>query len=145
MFGREYENTARDLLKAVTAGIDACGETGYGIQVSAAATGPAANVEKTQNAIRELLNKLGSVGGIMGTLFEDHMNPLRFAYDPDGALKTWTGIAELSNAVMNPAPLAQMAVKDPAKFEAIIKGLARTDEWSRDRPMLAASQNIAAG
>jgi hypothetical protein len=35
MFGRQYENTARDLLKAVSAGINACKKTGYGIQVSA--------------------------------------------------------------------------------------------------------------
>lgn len=36
MFGRQYENTARDLLKAVAAGVNACKKTGYGIQVSAA-------------------------------------------------------------------------------------------------------------
>lgn len=35
MFGRQYENTARDLLKAVAAGVNACRKTGYGIQVSA--------------------------------------------------------------------------------------------------------------
>ncbi|WP_431238337.1 hypothetical protein ACQ86B_28020 [Mycolicibacterium aichiense] len=35
MFGRQYENTARDLLKAVAAGVNACKKTGYGIQVSA--------------------------------------------------------------------------------------------------------------
>jgi hypothetical protein len=364
MFGRQYENTARDLLKAVAAGINACKKTGYGIQVSAvnysraeaqsdiseraqplpsppcpapvsaagapSAEGPgvleptlwkvveflvgdlwpngdpaamrtaaaawrtfggslygvtgdmaepynaisaqqlpeaelikapirdigtafsslggscqqvatqldgfAADIEKTQNAVRDLLSKLGSVGGIAGMFFEffkghgedelhkiaddiktvmshlkseasakragvqqaeqnvdtwvrdleksanrefteifgDHvgrvlsmalnaqldspeggfrwlvsnaegiedMNPLRFAYDPDGALQTWKGISDLSSIVTNPAPLVQMALKDPAKFESIIKGLARTDEWSKDRPMLGASQNI---
>lgn len=35
-FGRQYESTARDLLKAVAAGINACRKTGYGIQISAA-------------------------------------------------------------------------------------------------------------
>ncbi|WP_240163152.1 hypothetical protein [Mycolicibacterium sphagni] len=364
MFGRQYENTARDLLKAVTAGINACRKTGYGIQVSAvnysraeaqsdisgrsqplpsppcpaavsppgapSAQGPgvveptmwkvveflvgdlwpngdpaavrtaaaawrafgaslygvsgdmagsyntisaqqipegelikapirdigtglssvggscqqlanqlegfAADVEKTQNAIRELLSKLGSVGGIVGTFFEffkghgedelhkiaddvktvmshlkseasakragvqqaeqnvdtwvrdleksanrefteffgDHvgqvlsgafnssldsteggfrwlvsnaegiedMDPLRFAYDPDGALQTWKGIADLSNAAVNPGTLVSTALSDPQAFEAMLKGLARTDEWSKDRPMLGASQNI---
>ncbi len=364
MFGRQYENTARDLLKAVAAGVNACKKTGYGIQVSAvnysraeaqsdisgraqplpsppcpppvspagapSAEGPgvveptlwkvveflvgdlwpngdpaamrtaaaawhsfgaslygvsgemagpynaisaqqlpeselikqpirdigtafatlggscqqlatqlegfAADVEKTQNAIRELLNKLGSVGGIAGMFFEffkghgedelhkiaddiktvmnhlkseasskragvqqaeqnvdtwmrdleksanrefteffgDHvgqvlsgafnstldsveggfrwmvsnaegiedMNPLRFAYDPDGALQTWKGIADLSNAVTNPASLAEMARSNPQQFEAMLKGLARTDEWSKGRPMLGASQNM---
>ncbi|MGY4708097.1 WXG100-like domain-containing protein [Mycolicibacterium sp. CBM1] len=364
MFGRQYENTGRDLLKAVAAGIDACRKTGYGIQVSAvnysraeavsdisgraqplpsppcpapvsAAGAPsaegagvaepamwkvveflvgdlwpngspaamrtaaaawrtfgaslygvsggmagpynaigaqqmpeselikapirdigavfatlggscqqlatqldgfAADVEKTQNAIRELLHKLGSVGGIVGTFFEffkghgedelhkiaadiktvmnhlkneaaakragiqqaeqnvdswvrdlekaanrefteffgDHvgqvlstafnssldstegafrwlvsnaegiedLNPLRFAYDPQGALDTWKGMADLANAVTNPASLAAMAQSDPQRFESMMKGLVRADEWSKDRPMLGASQNI---
>ncbi|WP_201274457.1 hypothetical protein [Mycolicibacterium sp. CH28] len=364
MFGRQYENTGRDLLKAVAAGIDACRKTGYGIQVSAvnysraeavsdisgraqplpsppcpapvsAAGAPsaegagvaepamwkvveflvgdlwpngspaamrsaaaawrtfgaslygvsgdmagpynaigaqqmpeselikapirdigtafatlggscqqlatqlegfAADVEKTQNAIRELLHKLGSVGGIVGTFFEffkghgedelhkiaadiktvmnhleneatakragiqqaelnvdtwvrdlekaanrefteffgDHvgqvlstafnssldstegafrwlvsnaegiedLNPLRFAYDPQGALDTWKGVADLANAVTNPASLAAMAQSDPQRFESMLKGLVRADEWSKDRPMLGASQNI---
>lgn len=364
MFGRQYENTAGDLLKAVAAGVNACRKTGYGIQVSAVnysraeaqadisrraqplpspacpaavssagapsaeglgvvepamwkvveflvgdlwpngdpaamrtaaaawrafgaslygvsgdMAGPynvisaqqmpegelikapirdigtglssaggscqqlanqlegfASDVEKTQNAIRELLNKLGSVGGIVGTFFEffkghgedelhkiaddvktvmshlkseasakragvqqaeqnvdtwardlekaanrefteffgdgvggmlsgafnssldstegafrwvvsnaegiEDMNPLRFAYDPDGALQTWKGIADLSSAVTNPASLASMAESNPQGFESMLKGLARTDEWSKDRPMLGATQNI---
>lgn len=364
MFGRQYENTARDLLKAVAAGVNACRKTGYGIQVSAvnysraeaqadisgraqplpsppcpasvsAAAAPSAqgagvaepmmwaaveflvgdlwpngdpaamrtaaaawrafgaslygvpgdmagsynvisaqqipegelikapirdigtglssvgcscqqlanqlegfasDVERTQNAIRELLNKLGSVGGIVGTFFEffkghgedelhkiaddvktvmshlkseasakragvqqaeqnvdtwvrdlekaanreftaffgdgvgqvlsigfnssldsteggfrwlvsnaegiEDLNPLRFAYDPQGATQTWKGLADLSNAAMNPATLVSTALSDPQAFEAMVKGLARTDEWSMDRPMLGASQNI---
>jgi len=35
VFGRQYVNTGRDLLKAVTAGINALRTTGYGIQMSA--------------------------------------------------------------------------------------------------------------
>lgn len=364
MFGRQYENTARDLLGAVAAGVNACRKTGYGIQISAvnysraeaqsdisgqaqplpsppcpapvspagapSAEGPgvmepamwavveflvgdlwpngspaamrtaaaawrtfggtlygvsgemagpynaigaqqlpeadlikqpirdigtafstlggscqqlanqlegfAADVERTQNAIRELLHKLGSVGGIVGTFFEffkghgedelhkiaddiktvmnhlkneasakragiqqaeqnvdawvrdleksanrefteffgDHvgqllstafnasmdgtegtfrwvvsnaegiedLNPIRFLYDPEGATQTWKGIADLSNAVTNPASLAAMAQSNPQAFEAMVKGLTRADEWSKDRPMLGASQNI---
>ncbi|WP_431238338.1 hypothetical protein ACQ86B_28025 [Mycolicibacterium aichiense] len=205
-------------------------------QLATQLDGFAADVEKTQNAIRELLHKLGSLGGIAGMFFEffkghgedelhkiaddiktvmnhlkseasskragvqqaeqnvdtwvrdleksanrefteffgDHvgqvlsgvfnstvdsveggfrwvvsnaegiedMNPLRFAYDPDGALQTWKGIADLSNAVTNPASLAEMARSNPQQFEAMLKGLARTDEWSKDRPMLGASQNM---
>lgn len=72
----------------------------------------------------------------------EDLNPLRFAYDPDGALKTWKGIADLSNAVMNPASLAAMARANPQAFEALLKAVARTSEWSTDRPMLGASQNI---
>ncbi|WP_445167604.1 WXG100-like domain-containing protein [Mycolicibacterium sp. Dal123E01] len=205
-------------------------------QVATQLDGFAGDVENTQNAIRDLLSKLGSVGGIAGMFFEffkghgedelhkiaddintvmshlkneasakragvqqaeqnvdtwardleksanrefteifgDHvgqvlsmalnaqldsteggfrwlvsnaegiedMNPLRFAYDPHGALQTWEGIADLSSIATNPASLVQMALKDPARFESIIKGLARTDEWSKDRPMLGASQNL---
>lgn len=205
-------------------------------QLATQLEGFAADVEKTQNAIRELLAKLGSVGGIAGMFFEffkghgedelheiaddiktvmghlkneasekragvqqaeqnvdtwvrnleksanrefteyfgDHvgqvlssalnssldsaeggfrwlisnaegiedMNPLRFAYDFDGALQTWHGVADLSSAVTNPASLAMMAQSNPQQFEALVKGLARTDEWSKDRPMLGASQNI---
>jgi hypothetical protein len=35
LFGRQYVNTGRDVLHAVTAGINACRNTGYGIQVTA--------------------------------------------------------------------------------------------------------------
>jgi hypothetical protein len=35
LFGRQYVDTGRDLLKAVTAGADACRNTGYGIRVTA--------------------------------------------------------------------------------------------------------------
>lgn len=205
-------------------------------QLASELEGFAADVEKTQNAIRELLSKLGSIGGIVGTFFEffkghgedelhkiaddiktvmnhlkneaaakragvaqaeqnvdtwvrdlekaanrefteffgehvgqvlstafnssldsteggfrwlvsnaegiEDLNPLRFAYDPQGALATWKGVADLANAVTNPASLAAMAKSNPERFEALVKGLARADEWSKDRPMLGASQNL---
>jgi len=67
------------------------------------------------------------------------LNPARFAYDPDGAKQTWAGIAKLGNLVTNPIGTYQA---DPEGTEAVLKGLARTDEWSSDRPMLGLTQNV---
>lgn len=67
------------------------------------------------------------------------LNPARFAYDPKGAAQTWGSIAELGNLVMDPAGTY---ARDPEGVKAILKGLARTDEWSKDRPMLGLTQNV---
>lgn len=67
------------------------------------------------------------------------LNPARFSYDPKGAAQTWGSIAELGNLVMDPAGTY---VRDPEGVKAILKGLARTDEWSKDRPMLGLTQNV---
>jgi RHS repeat-associated protein len=195
----------------------------------------AGDVEKTQQAVRDLLSKLGSIGGIVGTFFEflkghgedelheiaddirtvlshmksevdakkatleavkqnvdnwalslegfadrtfvdffgedvgrflavnvnmavdaeeggfrwlvgtveglSDMDPMRFAYDPHGALQTWDGIGKFA-ALANPALAATVVASDPEGVKNMLKGLARTDEWCAQRPMLGLSQNV---
>jgi hypothetical protein len=195
----------------------------------------AADVEQTQQAIRDLLNKLGSIGGIVGAFFEfvkghgddeldeiaddiktvlshvktqadaktalveaakqnvdgwalglerfadrtfveffgqdvghvlgigfnafvdaregdfrwavgmaqsiEGMNPLRFAYDPQGASQTWKGMSE-SAALLNPSMIPVIAASDPEGVKNILKGLARVGEWDPNRPMLSLEQNM---
>jgi RHS repeat-associated protein len=193
------------------------------------------DVEQTQQAIRNLLNKLGSIGGIVGTFFEfvkghgddeldeiaddiktvlshvkteveaeaalveaakqnvdgwalglerfadrtfveffgegvghvlgngfnafadaregdfrwavgmvqsiEGMNPLRFTYDPQGALQTWKGVTE-SAALLNPSMIPAIAASDPERVKNILKGIARVGEWDPNRPMLSLEQNM---
>jgi hypothetical protein len=66
------------------------------------------------------------------------LDPARFAYDPEGAKQTWQGLADFANALTNPVGNYRA---DPDKMQTILKGLARTDEWSKGRPALALTQN----
>jgi len=67
------------------------------------------------------------------------LNPVRFAYDTEGARPTWASIAELGSLVIDPAGTY---ARDPEGVKAILKGLARTDEWSKDRPLVGLTQNV---
>jgi RHS repeat-associated protein len=69
------------------------------------------------------------------------MNPMRFAYDPQGAMDTWKGIGEFA-ALLNPSMIPATVANDPEGVKNILKGLARTDEHSVDRPMLGATQSL---
>lgn len=69
------------------------------------------------------------------------MNPMRFAYDPQGALDTWKGISEFA-ALLNPSMIPAVVANDPEGVKNILKGLARTDEYSAGRPMLGATQSL---
>jgi len=197
--------------------------------LATAVEGFAADVENTQNAIRRLLDRLGSIGSIVGMFFEfvrghgeqelheiaadirtvlDHLkseadakkamfdqalrdvealsqvmqiaadrefkeffgedvgnvlsglwrsgadidrglarwtastvegiedlNPARAFYDPQGALQTWKGLAQMAQVVTNPAA-------DPELTKEIVKGLVRVDEWKTQRPLTALTENL---
>jgi hypothetical protein len=65
------------------------------------------------------------------------LNPLRFAYDPDGAAQTWGGLLQTAFHASNAG-----VIVDPQNFadtwEQIGKGTIHADEWSTDRPGLGA-------
>lgn len=67
------------------------------------------------------------------------LDPTRFASSLDAAGQTWEGVAKFAQLVTNPA--AAIA-SDPQGSLDTVKGLVHADDWSKDRPMLGASQNL---
>lgn len=67
------------------------------------------------------------------------LDPTRFASSPDVAGRAWEGVAKFAQLVTNPA--AAIA-SDPQGSLDTVKGLVHADDWSKDRPMLGASQNL---
>lgn len=73
----------------------------------------------------------GSIEGIAA------LNPTRFASDPEGAKQTWEGIAKLGSLLGNPAAAV---LGDPHGTLETVKGLVHAEDWSKDRPMLGATE-----
>jgi len=67
------------------------------------------------------------------------LDPTRFASDPEAAGQAWAGVAKFARLVTNPGGAA---ISDPHGTLETLKGLVHADDWSKDRPMLGASQNL---
>ncbi len=65
------------------------------------------------------------------------MNPTRFASDPEGARRTWDGLVDSARLMV--APLEQV-IADPHGSLDSLKGLVHADDWSKDRPMVGATE-----
>lgn len=70
------------------------------------------------------------------------LNPLRFAYDPHGALESWQGIEKLAKLAANPAAAPVILASDPKGTLDMIKGLDDFKDWSSDRPLVGLGHNL---
>ncbi|CAN5713000.1 outer membrane channel protein/necrotizing toxin glycohydrolase CpnT [soil metagenome] len=202
--GELIKASLRDIGTLLSSAAGACQTLADGVEAFAA------DVEQTQHAIRNLLNKLGSIGGrtvlghvkteadaktalveaakqnvdgwalslerfadrtfvdffgedvgrVLGAGFNSFvdaregdfrwavgmaqgivaMNPLRFAYDPEGASQTWKSLSETA-ALANPSMIPALVASDPEGVKDTLKGLARVDEFDPNRPMVSVEQN----
>ncbi len=70
------------------------------------------------------------------------LNPLRFAYDPQGALHSWEGLEKLAKMAANPAAIPAELASDPKGTLDMVKGLVDYKDWSSDRPLVGLGHNI---
>jgi hypothetical protein len=119
-------------------------------------------VSLQENARREFTQYLGEdVGDAVATAFDvqtnlgegflkggvgaledvQQLNPLRFAYDPEGAKETWGGMLETS---FNSSLVGHVLDPDKAAGtqKEMLKGLVHAEDWTRDRPGLGLGQNV---
>jgi hypothetical protein len=85
--------------------------------------------------------------GILKAPFEaanglSQLNPLRFAYDPEGALKSWQGLGKLAQAATNPTMIPSMFAQDPQGMTDMAKGLVDWKDWTSDRPLVGLGHNL---
>jgi hypothetical protein len=70
----------------------------------------------------------------------EQLDPVRFFYDPNGALASWKGVAEMA-LLADPATAQLVNAFDP-QFEAKLgRQLLHLDDWRADRPGLGAAEN----
>jgi len=65
------------------------------------------------------------------------LDPTRFASDPEGARQTWEGLEQTGRLLTNPV---QEVLSDPRGSLETVKGLVHAEDWSKDRPMLGATE-----
>ncbi|MGO9504261.1 MAG: hypothetical protein ACLPUO_22395 [Streptosporangiaceae bacterium] len=70
------------------------------------------------------------------------LNPLRFAYDPQGALHSWEGLENLAKMAANPAAIPAQLASDPKGTLDMVKGLVDYKDWSSDRPLVGLGHNL---
>lgn len=70
------------------------------------------------------------------------LDPLRFAYDPKGALGSWEDLAKLAQMAANPAAAPAMLAADPKGSIDMLKGLIDYKDWSSDRPLVGLGHNL---
>jgi hypothetical protein len=97
----------------------------------------AATVFDTSLNMRE-----GIIKGGIGALEDlQQLNPLRFAYDFEGAKDTWGGMLETN---FNASVVGQII--DPERAtqtqKEILKGLVHAEDWTTERPGLGLGENI---
>lgn len=71
------------------------------------------------------------------------LDPTRFLYDPQGAAKTYEGMAESLATVTNPALLAEKVISDPQGSLDTVKGLVDWEDVENGRPFAALGYNAA--
>ncbi|MGA8546725.1 MAG: hypothetical protein WB785_15900, partial [Mycobacterium sp.] len=69
------------------------------------------------------------------------LNPVRFTYDPHGALHTWQGLSKLAQMGANPAAAPAILASDPKGTIEMVKGLVDYKDWSSDRPLVGLGHN----
>jgi hypothetical protein len=119
-------------------------------------------VSLEKNARKEFTDFLGDdVGNAVATVFDtqlnipegvlkggigaledlQQLNPLRFAYDFEGAKDTWGNMLETNfnasvvGSIMNPERAAETQTE-------MLKGLVHAEDWTTDRPGLGLGENI---
>jgi hypothetical protein len=70
------------------------------------------------------------------------LNPLRFAYDPKGALHSWEGLGRLAEMAANPAAIPAQIASDPKGTLDMVEGVVDYKDWSSDRPLVGLGHNL---
>ncbi len=65
------------------------------------------------------------------------LDPTRFASDPEGARQTWEGLDRFGRLMTNPV---QQVLGDPDGSLETVKGMVHAEDWSKDRPMVGATE-----
>ena len=73
----------------------------------------------------------------------EQLDPTRFAYDTQGALDTWKGLAETAEAVTNPVHLAGEIMSDPQGSLNTVKGLVDWEDVEKGHPFRALGYDVA--
>lgn len=78
----------------------------------------------------------------------DQLNPMRFAYDPQGAAAAWEGMGKgLLEMILlgDPATGPVVDALDPQASPNLQKQLVHAEDWRRDRPGLGFGENVGDG
>lgn len=73
----------------------------------------------------------------------DQLDPSRFAYDPQGALDTWKGLANAAETLTNPVHLASEIMSDPQGSLNTVKGLVDWEDVEKGHPFRALGYDAA--
>ena len=73
----------------------------------------------------------------------DQLDPTRFAYDPQGALDTWKGLANTAETLTNPVHLAGEIMSDPQGSLNTVKGLVDWEDVEKGHPFRALGYDAA--
>ncbi|MCX2712227.1 glycohydrolase toxin TNT-related protein [Mycolicibacterium sp. J2] len=73
----------------------------------------------------------------------EQLDPTRLVYDPQGALKTWEGVAESTAALTNPALLAEKVISDPQGSLNTVKSLVDWEDVENGHPFRALGYDAA--
>ncbi|TRW86178.1 hypothetical protein FK535_06790 [Mycolicibacterium sp. 018/SC-01/001] len=71
------------------------------------------------------------------------LDPMRFAYDPQGALDTWKGLADSTEMLTNPALLAEKVISDPQGSLDAAKAMVDWEDVEKGDPFRALGYNAA--
>lgn len=74
------------------------------------------------------------------------LDPMRFAYDPQGAMTTWggtvKGLGEMA-LLANPSTFFAVEALDPQAAPNLARQLVHADDWTRDRPGFGFGKDLA--
>lgn len=73
----------------------------------------------------------------------EQLDPTRFAYDTQGALDTWKGVANTAEALTNPVHLAGEIMSDPQGSLNTVKGLVDWEDVEKGHPFRALGYDAA--
>jgi hypothetical protein len=73
----------------------------------------------------------------------EQLDPTRFAYDTQGALDTWKGLANTAEAATNPVHLAGEIMSDPQGSLNTVKGLVDWEDVEKGHPFRALGYDAA--
>ncbi|MEU0495670.1 hypothetical protein [Mycobacterium sp. NPDC006124] len=71
------------------------------------------------------------------------LDPTRFLYDPSGAAKTWEGLGEAAQVLVNPTSLVQKVVSDPQGSLDTVKGIVDWKDVEAGHPLRAVGYDVA--
>lgn len=133
--GREAEARVEEIKQALAAleGLADSVENWISKEFPAIAPVVNAMIDFDVGAWKNIIGLVGSVAAL---------NPMRFAYNPEGALETWKGAAESLALITNPALLMSKIASDPHGALEMGKSLVDWEDVDGGHPMRAVGYNV---